>query len=115
VRWFSRRPRRDDPPSAGGPTQADVETATAHLRQFFATQPGVEMYVEPRTSMTPTTLVLVATTGEWTRRRVGSPQAAGELARSLGVPVYDVHQTGYPSRMREWTSRQRQAERDAAG
>jgi hypothetical protein len=32
---------------------------------------------------------------------------AWEFARSLGVPVYDVQQTGYPSRMREWTSRQR--------
>jgi hypothetical protein len=98
-----------------GPTKADVEAATAHLRQFVATRPGVEMYVEPRTSMTPTTVVLVATTGEWTRRRVSGPRAAGDLARSLGVPVYDVHQTGYPARMREWTSRQRGSERDATG
>ena len=33
--------------------------------------------------------------------------AAFDLARSLGVPVYDVNQTGYPQRMREWNSRQR--------
>jgi hypothetical protein len=65
------------------------------------------MYVEPQTSVTPTTLVLIAATGEWTRRRVSSPKAAGELARELGVPVYDVQQTGYPSRMREWTAHQR--------
>jgi hypothetical protein len=32
---------------------------------------------------------------------------AFDLARSLGVPVYDVNQTGYPNRMREWNSRQR--------
>jgi hypothetical protein len=73
------------------------------------------MYVEPRTAMTPTTLVLIASTGEWTRRRVSSPQAAGDLARRLGVPVYDVQQTGYPARMREWTSRQRRAEPDPTG
>lgn len=109
--WFRRRREARRPQSARGPSTADVEAATAHLRDFAATRPGVEMYVEPRTAVTPTTLVLVATTGEWTRRRIGSPQAAGELARALGVPVYDVQQTGYPARMREWTSRQRQAQR----
>ena len=110
--WFARRRTRVETPSSAGPSKADVQAATAHLRDFVATRPGVEMYVEPRTAMTPTTLVLIATTGEWTRRRIGSPQAAGELARALGVPVYDVQQTGYPARMREWTSRQRQAQRD---
>lgn len=113
MRWFRRRRDRARPAATSGPSKADVEAATAHLRDFVASRPGVEMYVEPRTAMTPTTLVLIATTGEWTRRRIGSPQAAGDLARSLGVPVYDVQQTGYPARMREWTSRQRQADRDA--
>lgn len=113
MRWFRRRREAARPTAGSGPSKADVTAATAHLRDFVATRPGVEMYVEPRTAMTPTTLVLIATTGEWTRRRIGSPEAAGDLARSLGVPVYDVQQTGYPARMREWTSRQRRAERDA--
>ncbi len=68
------------------------------------------MYVEPRTSVTPTTAVLIATSGEWTRRRVSDPRAAGALARELGVPVYDVQQTGYPARMRAWTAEQRRRE-----
>jgi len=105
VRWFGRRSRRQAP--SNGPTRADVEQALAHLRNFVASRRGVEMYVEPRTSVTPTTVVLIATTGEWTRRRVSDPAAAGQLARELGVPVYDVQQTGYPARMREWTSQQR--------
>ena len=70
------------------------------------------MYVEPRTSVTPTTVVLVATTGEWTRRRVSGPPAAAALAKDLGVPVYDVQLTRYPQRMREWTARQRRAADD---
>jgi hypothetical protein len=107
VRWFGRRSRREAP--SNGPTRADVEQALAHLRDFVASRRGVEMYVEPRTSVTPTTVVLIATTGEWTRRRVSDPAAAGQLARELGVPVYDVQQTGYPARMREWTSQQRRA------
>ncbi len=90
-----------------GPSQQDVRAALAHLTEFVASRRGVEMYVEPRTSVTPTTVVLIATSGEWTRRRVSDPRAAGQLARDLGVPVYDVQQTGYPNRMREWTSQQR--------
>ncbi len=79
----------------------------AHLRDFVATRRGVELYVEPRTSVTPTTVVLIATTGEWTRRRVSDPAAAWQLGRELGVPTYDTQQVGYPPRMRAWTSAQR--------
>jgi hypothetical protein len=78
----------------------------AHLKDFVATRPGVEMYVEPRTTVTPATVVLIAGSGEWTRRRVADERAAGGLAKELGVPVYDVQLTGYPARMREWNSRQ---------
>ncbi len=105
--WFRRRRDRSQATAGGAPTSAEVEAALAHLRQFVASRVGVEMYVEPKTSVTPTTVVLVATSGEWTRRRVSGPEAAGSLARDLGVPVYDVQQTGYPRRMREWTSQQR--------
>jgi hypothetical protein len=61
--------------------------------------------------VTPTTVVLVATSGEWTRRRVSDPNAGWKLARELGVPVYDVQQVGYPPRMREWTAQQRRSEK----
>jgi hypothetical protein len=67
----------------------------------------VEAYVEPPNPQTPTTVLLVATTGEWTRRRVPDERTAFDVARSLGVPVYNVRFTGYPQRMRDWTSAQR--------
>ncbi|MEO8827776.1 hypothetical protein [Lapillicoccus sp.] len=82
-----------------------------HLRGFSTTRRGVEAYVEPATNVSAESVVLVATDGEWTRRAVGSRQAAFELARSLDIPVYDVLLTGYPRRMREWSSRQRRQER----
>ena len=82
-----------------------------YLRDFVATRVGVEAYVEPATHVTPTTVMLVATDGEWTRRRVPDARAAGAIARELGIPVYDVQRTGYPARMREWTSRTRAAQR----
>ncbi len=83
---------------------------SVHLEAFAASRTGVEGFVEPATNTTATTLVLVAADGEWTRRRIGSPKAAFDLGRKLGMPVYDVAATGYPTRMREWT-----AARKAAG
>ena len=38
---------------------------------------------------------------------MGTPKEAFDLSRRLGVPVYDVNQTGYPNRMREWNTRKR--------
>ena len=101
---FSRRRAVPDP----APTAREAQEATlAHLRDFVRTRVGVEAYVEPETHVTQTTLMLIATTGEWTRRRVPDAKTAWEVARSLEIPVYDVHRTGYPQRMRDWNSRQR--------
>ena len=76
-----------------------------HLEEFVRTHTGVEAFVEPRTTVTETTVVLVAVDGEWTRRRVPSPQVVHEWANELGVPSYDAAVVGYPQRMRDWTSR----------
>lgn len=93
--------------SDGPQMDIDGKAVTAHLRAFAESKRGVEAYVEPATSVTTTTIVLIAWDGEWTRRAVGTPQEAFELSRRLGVPAYDVNQTGYPNRMREWNSRKR--------
>jgi hypothetical protein len=78
-----------------------------HLEQFVATRRGVEGYVEPRTAVTETTIVLVAADGEWTRRRIDGPDVARRLSRDLAIPVYDAQVTGYPQRMRDWSARQK--------
>ena len=85
----------------------------AHLEQFVATRRGVEGYVEPRTAVTETTILLVAADGEWTRRRIDGPHVARRLSRDLGVPVYDAQVTGYPQRMRDWNARQKQKDHPA--
>lgn len=85
----------------------DNQAVRLHLSEFATSRRGVEAYIEPPTNVTATTIILIAHDGEWTRRAAGSRQAAFELASSLGLPVYDVLQTGYPNRMREWNSRQR--------
>ena len=86
-----------------GSQRADL----THLEQFVATRRGVEGYVEPRTAVTETTIVLVAADGEWTRRRIDGPETARKLSRDLNVPVYDAQVTGYPQRMRDCSARQR--------
>ena len=53
-----------------GSTREDIK----HLEEFTRTRTGVEAYLEPVTMATETTLVLVAHDGEWTRRRVESPE-----------------------------------------
>lgn len=98
-RWRLRRHRGQFAASLDRQaTPDDLE----HLRRFTRSRTGVEFFVEPETTATDTTVVAVAHDGEWTRRRVGSPEVARRLARELGVPVYEAQVVGYPPRMREW-------------
>jgi len=99
--------RSSSPAPAGTAATGSRSETLAHLQDFVRTRVGVEAYVEPPNVHTPTTVLLVATTGEWTRRRVPDERTGFEVARSLGVPVYNVRFTGYPQRMRDWTSAQR--------
>jgi hypothetical protein len=75
----------------------------ADLRAFVKGRAGIELYVEPETAATDTTVVAVDWDGAWIRRRVGAPAVAARLAHSLAVPVYDAAVVGYPRRMREWS------------
>ncbi|RJQ80272.1 oxidoreductase [Pseudonocardiaceae bacterium YIM PH 21723] len=79
---------------------------TAHLESWARERHGVEAYVEPKTAVTETTVVLIAHDGEWTRRRISAPADAYRLGQKLGIPVYDTNLMGYPQRMRDYTARQ---------
>jgi hypothetical protein len=101
MRWFGRKRAA----AAGSMDRASDRSDQKHLEEFARTRRGVEAYVEPPTTMTTTTVVLVAHDGEWTRRRVDDARAAQDLARKLGIPAYDAQVMGYPQRMKEWTRR----------
>lgn len=107
--WWGRRRT----PAAGGRAEqrAEVGLVRDHLEEFVRTRVGVEAFIEPATTVTPPTVLLVATTGEWTRRRVNQ-NLIRDLADRLSVPVYDVQLMGYPQRMRDWNARAKQADRD---
>jgi hypothetical protein len=85
-----------------------------HLEEFARSRRGVEGFVEPRTTVTATTLALVADDGEWTRRRIEDERAAADFGKRVGIPIYDVQIVGYPKRMREWNRRRKLAERGGA-
>ncbi len=86
-------------------TRSVDDAVTTHLSQFAASRRGVEAFVEPKTSVTETTLLLVAFDGEWTRRVVPSPEWAHAFAEHLQIPGYDAAVVGYPQRMRDYNSR----------
>jgi len=97
------RRRRNRPGTLRTANSADLE----HLTSFSVSRAGVEAFLEPRTAVTDTTVVLVAATGEWTRRRVPGPEGARDFARRNSIPLYDVAAVGYPQRMRDWTARRK--------
>jgi hypothetical protein len=103
VSWW----RRQRSPVAGGRAdqRAEIGRVRAHLEDFVRTRRGVEAFIEPATTVTPPTVVLIAASGEWTRRRVPTPDVVRDLAQRLSVPVYDVQLVGYPQRMRDWNER----------
>ncbi|MFI1919514.1 oxidoreductase [Nocardia sp. NPDC020380] len=90
---------------------ADPEVM-AYLQWWTRNHYGVEAFVEPRTTVTDVTVVLVAHDGEWTRRTVGE-RGAQRLSAALGIPVYDARRVGYPQRMRDYDARRRITERHA--
>jgi len=76
------------------------------LREFAQSRKGVEAYIEPKTSVTQTTLLLVASDGEAIRRRVSSAEAGHDFARKkLQIPVYDANRVGIPPRKRDYDLR----------
>lgn len=100
--WFSRL-RRPKKGALRQASSADVE----HLDRWASARRGVEAYVEPRTTVTDTTVVLIAHDGEWTRRRIGSLDAAQKFGAKRSIPVYEVAKVGYPQRMRDYTERRK--------
>jgi hypothetical protein len=95
----------------GGSTRNSDDADQQHLLEFVRTRRGVEGFVEPRTTVTDVTLLLVAHDGEWTRRRVPSVQWAHTFANKNGVPSYDAALVGIPARMREYNRREKERQK----
>ena len=106
--------------STGAIVRGSDNADQQHLLEFIRTRRGVEGFVEPRTTITDVTLLLVAHDGEWTRRRVPSEKWAHDFANRNGVPSYDAGLVGIPDRMRAYNRAQKerlkqQLDRDLEG
>lgn len=108
---FDSLKRKGKGGKAGKAGKGQVRSAskqdTAHLDEWASARRGVEAYVEPRTHVTQTTVLLVAHDGEWTRRRIADFDAAAAFAKKRSIPLYEVERVGYPKRMREYQERQK--------
>ncbi len=100
---FDRFRRNRSARRGGSEPSADLK----YLRRWVAEHVGVEAFIEPKTTVTDVTVVLVAADGEWTRRRTGGDAGARRLSDRLKIPVYDVQKVGYPQRMRDFDERKR--------
>lgn len=107
---FRRRRQRggsdQEAPPGRAERRAEEEEAQRTLVEWVEVRHGVEIFVEPRTSVTGSTMLLVAHDGEFTRRPVPGPTDAQSFARAHNLPIYDATVVGYPQRMRDYTRRQ---------
>ncbi len=112
--WFSRRAGRLKRSAQAANDGRGMDTAAVgHLTEFVQTRRGVEAFMEPKTAISQTTMLLVAFDGEWTRRSVPSEVWGHKFAEHLQIPGYDAAVVGYPQRMRDYNSRmKKQAQQD---
>src|SRR6478609_4109536 len=61
-------------------TRSDRKAVTVELSEWANRRRGVEVFVEPKTAVTETSVVLVAHDVEFTRRRIASRKAAQAFA-----------------------------------
>jgi hypothetical protein len=104
--WFRGDGKRSAPSRSTGEA---TRGSTRDLEQFAASRVSVEAYLEPRTAIYSTTLLLVADDGEYLRRPIGDKAHAAELCGKLNLPLYDAARVGYPKRMREYDAGRRPA------
>jgi hypothetical protein len=67
---------------------------------FLDTHEGVEAYMEPKTVMSPKSVVLVDAAGEWRRFELKEDAYLRRLSAERALPIFDAALTGYPPRMR---------------
>jgi hypothetical protein len=70
------------------------------ILEFLNTHRGVEAYVEPKTVMSPRSVVLVDDLGDWRRFELREDAYLRRLSAERGLPIFDAARTGYPPRMR---------------
>ena len=103
--------RRNSSKSQLRPPRAPGETIRAEdaqeLQAWVQGRAYVEAFVEPETVVNEMSVVVVDESGAFIRRRIGGPKGIDEVAKLLGILLYDVEETGYPDRMRKKMEQER--------
>jgi len=81
--------------------------ALADLESFVAERKGIEGFIEPQTSTSPSSLLLVDRDGDHRRSPVRDRHDAVAFCTAHAIPVYDAPVVGYPRRMKEFDKRRR--------
>ena len=79
----------------GGPAEQRAEIVA-----WLDAHSGVEAYVEPKTVVSPLSVVFVDGDGEWRRFELAEDRFLKEVARERRIKVMDATRVGYPPRMR---------------
>jgi hypothetical protein len=97
--WFKGETKRKAPSPS---TAKASKSALREIDAFVTSRTGVEGYIEPKTAIYSTTLLLVAADGEYLRRPIGDRDQARTVCEKHGIPLYDAARVGYPRRMRDY-------------
>jgi hypothetical protein len=97
--WFKGEGKRAAPSPS---TARASRTATKELEGFVESRIGVEAFIEPKTAIYSTTLLLVADDGEYLRRPIKDRSQAAAFCRDVNIPLYEAAKVGYPRRMRDY-------------
>lgn len=87
--------------------------ALRELETFIAERKGIEGFIEPQTSTSSTTLLLVDRNGDHRRAPVRGPEDAVSFCERVGIPVYDAQVIGYPKRMKDFERKRRTGAMDS--
>ncbi len=97
--WLKGEGKRKAPSPSTSPAS---KAAMKEVEAFITTRIGVEGFVEPKTAIYSTTLLLVAADGEYLRRPVRDREQALDVCSKNEIPLYDAAKVGYPKRMRDY-------------
>ena len=97
--WLRGEKKREH---ASASTGRASRASTKELDEFVSSREGVEAYLEPKTAIYSTTVLLIAADGEYLRRPVKDRDHAREFAAHVNIPLYDARKVGYPKRMRDY-------------
>ena len=79
----------------GGPSEQRAE-----ILRWLEAHSDVEAYVEPKTVVSPLSVVFVDGDGAWRRFELAEDRFLKEIARERRIKVMDATRVGYPPRMR---------------